>query len=198
MLIKHLACQDYARTTEAMRTFTETRTPNCPDQIWLLSHPPVFTLGLAADPKHLLQAGDIPVIQSNRGGQVTYHGPGQLIIYLMLDIKKLQINLAQLVGKAEQCIIDYCRTFDLNAYADRKARGVYIDGAKIAALGFKIHKQYCYHGIAFNVRMDLSPYQRIHPCGYKNLPITQLSDWVADIELNTVEKAMPSILMRHF
>ena len=198
MQIKHLGCCDYLTTLRSMQTLTETRHAATSDQIWLVTHPPTYTMGLAAQKKHILNPGSIPVIQSNRGGEVTYHGPGQLVIYLMLDLKRLHLNLAQLVEKAEQCIIDYCATLKIQAYADKKARGIYINGAKLAALGFKIHRHCCYHGIALNVRMDLSPYLQINPCGHQGLPITQLADWNPSITLSeTIENIQP-ILKQHF
>ena len=198
MLIKYLGCCDYLTTLQSMQTLTEQRDPSSQDQIWLVTHPPTYTMGLAAQKKHVLNPGSIPVVQSNRGGEVTYHGPGQLVIYLMLDLKRLNLNLAQLVEKAEQCIIDYCATLKIQAHADKKARGIYIDGAKLAALGFKIHRHRCYHGMALNVRMDLSPYLQINPCGHQNLAITQLADWIPSIELSdTIENIQP-MLKQHF
>lgn len=170
-----------------MQTFTETRTENTTDEIWLLEHPPVFTLGRAGKAEHLLNPGDIPVIHIDRGGQVTYHGPGQLIIYLLLDLQRLDLGIRHLVDHIEQAIIAMLADYSIMAQSRRDAPGVYVDGRKIAALGLRIRRGGCYHGLSLNIDMDLEPFHRINPCGYPNMEVTQvkdlLSDWTSKLTL---------------
>ncbi len=173
MNIKHLGVADYESTFRAMQNFNAQRDADTPDEIWLLQHPPVFTLGLAAKPEHILDAGDIPVVKIDRGGQVTYHGPGQLVVYLLLDLKRRNIGVRELVRKMEQAIIDTLADYGITSQRLAGAPGIYIDGAKIAALGLRIKRGCCYHGLALNVDMDLAPFTRINPCGYAGMTVTQ-------------------------
>lgn len=174
--IKDLQTMAYADAWQAMKTFTESRTDDTVDELWCLEHSPVFTQGQAGKPEHILQAGDIPVIQTDRGGQVTYHGPGQLIIYLLLDVRRHQLDVKKLVCAIEQSIIDMLNDFAIQAARKEKAPGVYVDGRKICSLGLRIRKGFCYHGLALNVDMDLSPFARINPCGYAGMQVTQTAD----------------------
>lgn len=167
---------EYVPVWEAMRRFTEERNSTTPDEIWLLSHLPVFTQGQAGSPEHLLDPGNIPVVQIDRGGQVTYHGPGQLMVYLLIDVRRAGTGVRELVECIEQSIIAVLAESGIAAQSQRKAPGVYVNGAKIAALGLRIRRGCSYHGLSFNIDMDLSPFGRINPCGYKGMQVTQLKD----------------------
>ena len=158
-----------------MQSFTAARGPDTPDEIWFVEHPPVFTLGTRTDPAHLLAPGDIPVVQTDRGGQVTYHGPGQLVVYVLLDLKRLGLSIRGLVQALEQALIDTVADYGIVATARRDAPGVYVDGRKLAALGLRVRRHCTYHGMAINVNMDLEPFRRIRPCGY-DIEVTQLAD----------------------
>ncbi len=171
---------DYLPVWQAMKDFTDTRTPDTPDEIWLLEHKPVFTQGQAGKPEHLLFTGDIPVIQTDRGGQVTYHGPGQLVAYILADIKRLDIGPRELVSRIEQSLVDLLAELGVKAYPKSDAPGVYVDESKIASLGLRIRKGFSFHGLALNVDMNLEPFQRINPCGYAGMNMTQLADLVGD------------------
>ena len=177
--------QDYCRTWEAMRDFNGARTPDTEDELWLLEHPPVFTLGQAGRLEHLLDVGSIPVVHSDRGGQVTYHGPGQLIAYLLLDLRRCGLGVKRLVNLLEQSVIDLLARQGIESDVRSEAPGVYVKGAKIASLGLRVRNGCCYHGLALNVAMDLEPFQRINPCGYPGLRVTQLSDLIPDASLET-------------
>ncbi len=172
--VRRLGLVDYQPTFEAMREFTATRNENTPDEIWLLQHPPTFTQGRNGKAEHLLDTGDIPLIPIDRGGQVTYHGPGQLIAYLLLDLKRRKLGVRQLVGLMEQAVIALLADYGIEAAARADAPGVYIEGAKIAALGLRVTRGCSYHGLSLNVDMDLSPFKRINPCGYPTLAVTSM------------------------
>jgi lipoyl(octanoyl) transferase len=169
-----------------MRIFTDKRTPETPDEIWLIEHNPVYTLGQAGKLEHILNPGNIPIEKTDRGGQVTYHGPGQLIIYPLLNLRRLKLGIRELVTLLENTIIHLLATYGINAEAKKEAPGVYVNSAKIASIGLRIRKGYCYHGLAFNVSMDLSPFAGINPCGMRQLTITQLSDLGGPNDLNRV------------
>lgn len=180
--VLQLGLQDYRDTFEAMQRFTQNRNASTKDQLWVVEHPAVFTLGLAGDPKHLLQETHIPLIQTDRGGQITYHGPGQVIVYVLLDLKRLGFYVKELVRRIEQSIIATLAELDVQTERHPGSPGIYLTkeyaqlaGAKIAALGLKIKNHYCYHGLALNVKMDLSPYQAINPCGYPGLQTIDLA-----------------------
>lgn len=166
---------DYEPTWRAMQEFTRTRDAQTPDEIWLLEHPPVFTVGLAGDPAHLLAPGDIPVVNVDRGGQVTYHGPGQLVAYVLVDLRRLGISVHALVQALENAVIELAAARGITAVARRDAPGVYVDGRKLASLGLRVRRGASYHGLALNVDMDLEPFTRINPCGMAGLEVTQLS-----------------------
>ncbi len=175
-IIKPMGMVDYNSTWQAMKDFTAGRTPLADDEIWLLQHPPVYTQGIAGRPEHLLVESDIPVIKTDRGGQITYHGPGQLIAYLLLDVRRLKLGIRELVRRMENAVIRVLADYDIQAQGRIDAPGVYVGTAKIASLGLKIKKNFCYHGIALNVDMDMQPFAAINPCGYAGMPVTQMKD----------------------
>lgn len=167
-----------------MRDFTDQRDASTEDQIWFVEHPPVYTLGSNADPRHILSAQDVPIVKTDRGGQVTYHAPGQQVVYAMLDLKRLGIGIRALVQALENAVIETVADYGLRACARRDAPGVYVDGKKLAALGLRVRRGCSYHGIAVNVNLDLEPFARINPCGFEDLAVTQLADIcdVGDLE----------------
>jgi lipoyl(octanoyl) transferase len=176
LLIRHLGQVDYARTWQQMQSFTDSRSPYTPDELWFLQHSPVFTLGRNGKQEHLHNTGDIPVIKVDRGGQVTYHGPGQLVVYTLLDLTRRQLGVQSLVRILEQAVIDLLAGHGLVARRRDKAPGVYVDDRKIAALGLRVRRGSCFHGLSLNVDMDLTPFSLINPCGYPGLQVTQLAD----------------------
>lgn len=167
---------DYLSTWQEMKDFTGSRTKNTPDEIWLLQHPPVYTQGVAGKPEHLLHNDGILVIRTDRGGQITYHGPGQIVAYLLLDLRRLKLGVRELVRKIESAVVDLLWDYRIGATGRTDAPGVYVDGAKIAALGLKIKNGCCYHGLSLNVDMNLIPFAAINPCGYSGLQVTQTRD----------------------
>ena len=172
---RYLGTVDYATTFDAMKQFTQARDQTTCDELWLLQHPPVFTQGVSGKAEHLLAPGDIPVIQIDRGGQVTYHGPGQWVVYVLLDLKRRSMGVRDLVSRLEQGVIDLLGLYEVSATADAKAPGVYVEGKKIASLGLKVSRGCSYHGLAFNADMNLEPFQRINPCGHKGLEVQSLA-----------------------
>lgn len=197
LLVRRLGLMPYEPVWRAMQAFTDQRDGNTEDELWLLQHPPVFTQGQAGKPEHLLAPGDIPVVQVDRGGQVTYHGPGQIVAYPLLDIERRGISVRELVCGIEQVIIDLLAGYGLETVRREGAPGVYLDEAKIAALGLRVRRGFSYHGLALNVAMDLSPYERINPCGFARMPITQMSAHVT-AELPAVEADLTGQFARHF
>jgi lipoyl(octanoyl) transferase len=185
--IRDLGLQDYQTVWQAMQDFTLRRNSDTPDELWLVEHPAVYTLGLNGKREHLLNTGDIPVIQSDRGGQVTYHARGQVIIYTLLDIKRLNMNIRQLVSLLEQAMIDTLAFYGIVAIAKADAPGVYVQGKKIGSIGIRIKNNCSYHGLSFNNEMDLIPFNFINPCGYKDLKVTQLAD--LGVNIHTTELA---------
>ena len=173
--VRRLGLMEYESVWRAMQKFTDERDDNTPDELWLVEHPPVFTQGQAGRAEHILAAGDIPVIQVDRGGQVTYHGPGQIVAYPLIDIARLRMGVRPLVKGIEQAIIDVLKSYAVDAQLLTGAPGVYIDGVKIASLGLRIRRGKSFHGLAFNIDMDLEPFQRINPCGFQGLQVTHLS-----------------------
>jgi lipoyl(octanoyl) transferase len=168
---------DYEPTWRAMQKLTSERDAGTPDEIWLLQHPPVYTLGIAGRPEHLPRVDNgIPVVRTDRGGQITYHGPGQLVAYLLLDMRRLHLNVRALVRRMEQAVIALLAEHGVTAHGREEAPGVYVGAAKVAALGLRIRNGCCYHGIALNVDMDLAPFRAIDPCGYPGLDVTQIRD----------------------
>jgi lipoyl(octanoyl) transferase len=174
-LVRHLGQVDYEPTWRRMQAFTESRGADQPDELWFLEHPPVFTLGLNGSREHVLAPGDIPVVQVDRGGQVTYHGPGQLVVYPLLDLGRCGLGIRTLVCALERAVIRCVAGYGVEAVGSREAPGVYVAGRKLASIGLRIRRNCSYHGLALNVDMDLEPFQRINPCGFRNLELTQLS-----------------------
>jgi lipoyl(octanoyl) transferase len=196
LLVKQLGLQPYLTTWQAMRDYTERRGAAGADQLWLLEHPPVFTLGQAGKPEHLLDPGDIPVIKTDRGGQVTYHGPGQLVAYLLLDLRRAGIGVRGLVTRLEQAVVDQLAALGIEAKGRRDAPGVYVGEAKIAAIGLRVRHGCSFHGLSLNVAMDLAPFACINPCGYPGLPVTQLSDLLPGADLPGARRDFPQHLAR--
>lgn len=187
VVVRTLGLVDYEPTWRDMQAFTAARTAGTPDELWLLEHPPVYTLGIAGKPEHLPRVDNgIPVVRIDRGGQITYHGPGQIVAYLLLDMRRRGLSVRPLVRRMEQAVIDLLAEYGIAARGDETAPGVYVGAAKIAALGLRIKHGCCYHGLALNIDMDLSPFHAINPCGYQGLEVTQLRDFgITD----TVEQA---------
>ena len=175
MQCRRLGVVDYQPTFDAMKRFTAERTAETEDEIWLLQHPPVYTQGLTGRNEHVLDAGTIPVIQIDRGGQVTYHGPGQWVAYILYDLRRANVNIRELVTLLENAVVALLGECGLSAYGDPSARGVYVDGRKIAALGLKVSRGRAYHGLSLNVDMDLAPFKGINPCGYEGLEVTSMA-----------------------
>lgn len=198
LTLQKLGRQDYQRTWQQMRDLTDTRDANTPDEIWFLEHPPVFTQGQAGKAEHVLAPGDIPVIQTDRGGQVTYHGPGQWVVYFMIDLRRLGIGIRKMVTILEDSVVDTLAEYGITAAARPDAPGVYVDGAKICSIGLRVRRGCSYHGIAFNVDMDIEPFQRINPCGFQQLKIVQIRDFVPDVTLEQVRQRLIPHLCRHF
>ncbi|WP_266184261.1 lipoyl(octanoyl) transferase LipB [Dyella humicola] len=196
--VRRLGRQPYAATWEAMSHFTNNRGPDTPDELWLLEHDPVFTQGQAGKAEHVLAPGDIPVVQVDRGGQVTYHGPGQIVGYPLIDLRRAGVSVRELVNKLEQSIIDTLAHWNIGAERLEGAPGVYVAGAKVAALGLRVRRGCSFHGLAFNVSMDLEPYHRINPCGYKGLAVTQVLDLGGPSRLADVEDALVEEFCRQF
>lgn len=178
---RYLGMQDYLPIWNAMREFTDQRTTDTNDEIWLLEHPPVYTLGQNGKEEHILHATDIPIIHVDRGGQVTYHGPGQLVGYVLIDLKKRNMGVRQLVSALEQSVIALLSDFNIKANSRCDAPGVYVENAKICSLGLRVRRGCSFHGLALNVNMDLAPFSHINPCGFSNLPITQMKDFGIDM-----------------
>lgn len=185
-MIRQLGLRDYAEVFAEQRAFTDARSAETPDELWFLEHPAVFTQGQAGKAEHLLLPGTIPVVQSDRGGQITYHGPGQIVVYLLLDLKRLGYSIRSLVTRIEQALVATLAGYGIEARADPQAPGVYVDGAKIASLGLRVRRGCTYHGLALNVAMDLEPFSRINPCGYQGLRMTQVSALGGPTRLETV------------
>jgi len=195
---RELGLVDYEPTWQAMQRFTNERDAATADEIWLLQHPPVFTQGQAGKPEHLLLPGAIPVVQVDRGGQVTYHGPGQLVAYLLLDVRRSGLGVRELVSRIERSLIDILASYGVTANAKPDAPGVYVDGAKIASLGLRIRNGRSFHGLALNVDMDLAPFRRINPCGYAGMAMTQLADQVTGpIDISEVSARLREQLVKH-
>ncbi len=193
--VLQLGRSDYRQTWRAMQEFTDSRDADSADELWLTEHPPVFTQGLNGRAEHLLAPGDIPVIKIDRGGQVTYHGPGQLVLYCLLDLNRLGLGVKGLVALLEQSIIELLRDYGIEAQGRAGAPGVYVGEAKIAALGLRIRKGCCYHGLSLNVDLDPEPFSRINPCGYEGLAVTRLADFGVADSVEQVGQKLASILI---
>jgi len=196
-----LGLQPYERVFAAMKDYTESRTENSPDQLWVVQHPPVFTQGQAGKAEHLLMPCDIPVLKVDRGGQVTYHGPGQLVIYTLIDLKRAGLNVRELVCAIELSLKSLLANYDVKAETRDKAPGVYVGADKIASLGLRIRRGRSYHGLALNIDVDLEPFQRINPCGYQGLQMTRLKDLLSSSDMPTwqvLEKQLVDELVQRF
>ena len=195
--VRRLGLQDYEPIWQAMRYITQHPSPTRGDEIWVLSHKPVYTLGQAGKAHHILNAGRIPVLKVDRGGQVTYHGPGQLVVYLLLDLRKRQLGARQLVDLIETALLETLASYGIRGQTRKGAPGVYVEDAKIAALGLRIRQGRSYHGLSLNVNMDLSPFQGINPCGYQGLAVTQMAALVTDTDqlLQRVSKRLVDALL---
>jgi lipoyl(octanoyl) transferase len=197
LVVRELGRQVYEPVWRAMQDFTNTRTESTPDEIWFCDHDSVFTLGLNTKPEHLLAPGDIPVIQIDRGGQVTYHGPGQLMIYPLIDLRRAGLGVRDLVTALEQSVVDLAADYGIEAASRCDAPGVYIDGVKLASVGLRIRRGSSFHGMALNVDVDLEPFSRINPCGFKDLQLTDLARLGADNDLAAVRDNLLPHLLRH-
>jgi len=194
LILRQLGRQPYLTVWQAMQRFTDERMEDTPDELWQVEHSPVFTVGLNGKREHLLNPGAIEVIQVDRGGQVTYHGPGQVVLYLLLDLRRRRLGVRQLVSLMEQAVIELLASHSIAAEARQDAPGVYVDGAKIASLGLRVRRGCSYHGMALNVDMDLEPFRRINPCGYAGLPVTQLREHCAESTLHSTATELGEIV----
>jgi lipoyl(octanoyl) transferase len=195
LYLRRLGIADYEPVWREMQTFTDTRDKQSPDQLWLVQHPPVFTQGQAGKAEHVLTPGDIPVIQVDRGGQVTYHGPGQIVAYPLVDIRRKGIGVREFVNRIEESIIGVLSLHGVQGKRVEGAPGIYVDGNKVASLGLRVRRGCTFHGLAFNIDMDLEPFQRINPCGYAGLQVTQLSD-LAVVTFEQAEQELVESLAR--
>lgn len=195
--IRDRGLQEYVPLWREMQTFTDTRDETTPDEIWFTEHPPVFTMGLNADEEHLLTPGDIPVVQIDRGGQVTYHGPGQLMVYPLIDLKRADLGVRTLVTALEQSVVDFVADYDIEAIARPDAPGVYVEDKKLASVGLRIRRGASFHGMALNVDVDLEPFSRINPCGYAELLMTDLRRLSIDLQLEEAAKKLLPHFLRH-
>jgi lipoyl(octanoyl) transferase len=192
--VKHLGLAEYQPTYAAMRAFTSSRHEDTPDELWILQHPPIYTAGLACRPQHLPRASDIALARVDRGGQITYHGPGQVVLYTLLDLARRELKIRQFVHLLEQAVIDTLGEYRVAAERKSGAPGIYVGGAKIAALGLRVRRGCCYHGMALNVDMDLSPFLAIDPCGYPGLAVTQMRDLGVDASVSDVGERLAAHL----
>lgn len=192
--VLELGMQDYKSCMHKLREFTTNRDKHTTDQIWILQHHPVFTQGQAGKAEHILNPGDIPIVQSDRGGQVTYHGPGQLIVYFLIDLPRKRINVRNFIDSIQQAVISLLASYDIQGYSDPEAPGVYVAGKKLCSIGVRVRKGCTYHGISLNVDMDLEPFKRINPCGYTGMEISQISNYVQPISMAAIiERLIPII-----
>ena len=195
-LLKWLGRVEYEPTWRAMQALTDARSSDTRDEIWFLEHPPVFTLGMNAAAEHVLAPGGIPVVQIDRGGQVTYHGPGQLVVYPLLDVRRLGLGVRQLVVSLESAVIALVAEWGIVAAGKRDAPGIYVEGRKLASIGLRIRRGCSYHGLAFNVAMDLEPFRRINPCGFRGLEVVDLKSLGVDTDLESTARALAPHLLR--
>ena len=196
-IVRHLGEVDYLTTWQKMQEFTDSRDKDTADELWFLQHPPVYTLGKNGKPEHILSAQDIPVVNADRGAQVTYHGPGQIVVYTLLDLNRLKLGVRELVTIIEQSIVNVLAGYGVESCARRDAPGVYVNNAKIAALGLRVRKGCSFHGLALNVDMDLEPFIRINPCGHEGLEVTQLKNFIKDIKIKDVVDGLQQQLLKN-
>ncbi len=198
LIVRSLGLTDYVPVWEAMRGFTDSRKKNTLDEIWVTQHKPVFTQGQSGQPENIIDPGDIPVVLSDRGGQVTYHGPGQLVVYLMFDLRRMDLNVRVLVGGIEESIIDVLASYSIGATRERDAPGVYVRGSKIGSLGLRVRRGCSFHGLSLNVAMDLEPFDRINPCGNVDLKMSQVKDCGGPSDLSVVAEDLIGRLSSRF
>ena len=199
LIIRQAAtAQNYHATWSAMKQFTDHRSLKTLDELWFVEHEPIFTQGLVGNPEHVLNSHGIPIVQTDRGGQITYHAPGQLVIYVLFNLTELKLDMRSLVCKLEQTIMDYLESLGMHAFARADAPGVYIEGDKICSIGLRIRKNNSYHGLALNVDMDLKPFSYINPCGFKGLQMTQIKNYAAAISMVEVKKNIIPYFAKHF
>jgi len=198
LTVRELGLSDYVETWQNMRRMTDLRDNESRDELWLLEHPRVFTLGQAGRSEHVLDPGDIPVVDSDRGGQVTYHGPGQLVVYVLMDLRRRGLGVRQLVDGLEQCVIDMLASAGVSAARRARAPGVYVSGSKVCALGLRIRNGCSYHGVALNVDLDLEPFQRIDACGYPDLTVTRLADLAISWDVEEAGRRLLAAFVRQF
>jgi lipoyl(octanoyl) transferase len=196
--VRELGRRAYEPVWRRMQAFTDARDPHTDDELWLVEHDPVFTLGQAGKPEHVLAAGDIPVLNVDRGGQVTYHGPGQLVAYPLFDLRRMGIGVRELVHRIEESVIQTLALWDIRGARKDGAPGIYVDGAKVMALGLRVRRGCSFHGLAFNIAMDLSPFSRINPCGFQGLRVTQVLDLGGPAQLSEAAAALVPALARQF
>jgi lipoyl(octanoyl) transferase len=196
VIVRQLGLRSYEPIWQKMQDFTDTRDDNSPDEIWFVEHEPVFTQGQAGKAEHVLAPGDIPVIQVDRGGQVTYHGPGQQMMYVLFNLRRLKIGVRELVTWLEECIVDMLKEYDIHAYAKPDAPGVYVDDSKIASLGLRVRRGCSFHGLALNVNMDMSPFMRINPCGYAGMNMVQTSELNGPSQLDEVAQGLVKHMLK--
>ncbi len=194
---RHLGVVDYQKTWQQMQDFTDSRQHDTKDELWFLQHPSVYTLGKNGKIEHVLNSADVTVVNSDRGGQVTYHGPGQIVVYTLLDLARLKMGVRDLVTLIEQTVVELLASYDVEAYAKPDAPGVYVNDAKIAALGLRVRKGCSFHGLALNVDMDMEPFSRINPCGYEGLEVTQLKSFIKDIRISDVADNLQQRLLNN-
>jgi lipoyl(octanoyl) transferase len=197
MIVRSLGRQEYEPLWRKMQQFTDERDADTVDEIWYTEHPPVFTLGMNASRDHLIAPGDIPVVQVDRGGQVTYHGPGQLMIYPLIDLKRAKLGVRDLVTALEQCVVDFVAEFDVAAASRKDAPGVYVDGRKIASVGLRVRRGASYHGMALNIDVDLEPFSRINPCGFSDLEVIDLKTLGLDPDRDKIQAGVQRYLLSH-
>lgn len=196
LLVRRFGVMPFEPVWRAMQDFNTRRSADTPDEVWLLQHPPIYTLGMAGKPEHLLQASDIPLLKIDRGGQITYHAPGQIIAYLLLDLKRHQLGVRELVRKMEQSVVNLLSNHGVSAHGDDAAPGVYLeDGAKIAALGLRVRRGCSYHGLSLNVDLDLTPFGWINPCGYQGMAVSRTADLGVNTPLDQLQEEL--LLMLH-
>lgn len=198
IMIKYLGKQSYEDVWQQMKEFTQQRNATTSDELWLLEHPPVYTQGQAGKAEHILKRNEIPVVQSDRGGQVTYHGPGQLVAYVLMDIRRKNLGIRTLVCQLEKILIELLALYDIPAQARCGAPGVYVEDKKIASIGLRVKNGCTYHGIALNVAMDLAPFSAINPCGFVQLAMTQMQDYAPICQVNEVAQQFAAIFLTHF
>lgn len=198
VLVRQLGCQDYEPVWRKMQEFTAQRNADTEDEIWLLQHEPVFTQGMNGKPEHILNKSTIPVVEIDRGGQVTYHGPGQLIVYCLIDLKRKKFGVRQMVTALEEAVINLLKDEGITAAARKDAPGVYVDKAKVSALGLRVKRGCSYHGLSLNVDMDMAPFKQINPCGYEGLEVTQLKELGVDSSFSDVEQKLLQKICEQF